>query len=239
MSGQSVASAAHLPRREGATFPLPAGATEQSSASKAGPPRGSFGAERKSPRGLSPCPTSPGVPDGRTAASPRAGDAGRRVSGAAAAGDGSRTGPVPCGTTCPCGPTDPPPTEGRIPWRAVIPLPGAGVPRVYTGAGGVGRQQLFMQLSKNRSVSYGFNGRGDFTVTAAFSADQGGGHRVSPRFLPNHRLHSASSWGHQGVVKSGPAPGGLPPLPTTGSTPGRAAPAALSGFRTVAGRESA
>jgi hypothetical protein len=39
---------------------------------------------------------------------------------------------------------------------------------MFTGAGGVGRQQSFLRLSKNRSVWYGFNGRGDFTASAAF-----------------------------------------------------------------------
>jgi hypothetical protein len=72
--------------------------------------------------GSRPALSRPGVPepeDSRIATS-----RGHRqgVSGAAAAGDGSRTSPVPCGTTCPCGPTDLPPTEGRTSWRAVNSL---------------------------------------------------------------------------------------------------------------------
>lgn len=149
------------------------------------------------------------------------------VSGAAAAGDGSRTDPVPCGTTCPCGPTDLPPTEGRISWRAVNSLARRWSAKMLHGCRrGSPPTIVVMRLSKNRSVCYGFNGRGDFTLVGGLIGRPG---RWSPgcaRFLPNHRLHPASSWGHQGVVRRDRHPGGCPhyqpPAQHRGGSSGRA-----------------
>jgi len=93
MSGRSAASATHLPCREGSTFPHPAGVAGQAG------PRGSFGAERKSPRGLSPCPDPPGVPNGRatTSQSPPGTPEREKRRGSGRVGC-ARTDPVPCGT---------------------------------------------------------------------------------------------------------------------------------------------
>lgn len=59
-------------------------------------------------------PKPPGVPVGRTAASPTSRGHRQGVSGAAAAECGPRTDPVPCGTGGLLRAADLPPTEGRI-----------------------------------------------------------------------------------------------------------------------------
>jgi hypothetical protein len=229
ISGQSAASAAHLPRQDGRSFQSYLGSS----------PRGSFGAERESPRGLSCCPTSPGVPDGRTAASPASRGLRQGVSGAAAAGDGSRTGPVPCGTTCPCGPTDLPPTEGRTSWRAVNSLTRRWSAKILHGCWRGRPPTILMRLSKNRSV---------IRLQRPWRLHRVGGligrpGRWSPGLYPVPtqppaplRKFLGSPGGCQERTKRpGPCGHYQPP----GSTPGEAAPAALSGFHTVAGRESA
>jgi hypothetical protein len=104
MSGRSAASAAHLPCREGCTFPHPAGAHHP----------GAPSVRSASHRGGSrPAQTAGGTgrQDSRVATS-----RGHRqgVSGAAAAECGPRTDPVPCGTGGLLRAADLPPTEGRI-----------------------------------------------------------------------------------------------------------------------------
>jgi len=96
---------------------------------------------------------------------------------------------------------------------------------------------VVMRLSKNRSVCYGFNGRGDFTASAALSADQGGGHRV----VPGSYRSTSSTLQVPGVTRGlsgGTDTRGVAPTTSHRLNTGEAAPAALSGFRTVAGRGS-
>jgi len=94
-------------------------------------PWGSFGAERKSPRGLSPCP----FPAGGT------GRAGYRFpipTGDAGEGEAARQRPSGMRSDRPCPLRDrrtltgrgPPPTAAGSPGGRSIPWPGAGVPRV-------------------------------------------------------------------------------------------------------------
>jgi hypothetical protein len=230
ISGQSAASAAHLPRREGCTVPHPAWEQAQ----------GLLRCGARVTAGAFALPNRPGVPepeDSRISNKPGTPAGGKRR------GSGrvwcARTDPVPCGTTCPYGPTDLPPTEGRTSWRAVNSLTRRWSAKSFTGAGGVGRQQLCMQLSKNRSVTARLQRPWRLHRVGGLIGRPG---RWSPgwsRFLPIHRLHPASSWGHQGVDRRDQTPGLLRALPATGSTPGRQLPAALSGFHAIADRGSA
>jgi len=80
---------------------------------------------------------------------------------------------------------------------------------------------VVMRLSKNRSVCYGFNGRGDFTLVGGLIGRPG---RWSPGLYPvptQPQAPPCKFLGSPGGCQEGPTPGGLPPLPATGSTPGR------------------
>jgi len=142
---------------------------------------------------------------------------GRRqgVSGAAAAGDGSRTDPVPCGTTCPYGPTDLPPTEGRISWRAVNSLTRRWSAKILHGCWRGRPPTTVMQLSKNRSVR---------RLQRPWRLHRIGGligrpGRWSPGLYPvptDPPAPPCKFLGSPGGCQEGPTPGGLPPLPHTG-----------------------
>lgn len=161
------------------------------------------------------------------------------VSGAAAAECGPRASPVPCGTTCPYGPPDPPPTEGGTSWRAVNSLTRRWSAKMLHGCWRGSPPTILMRLSKNRSVSYGFNGRGDFTASATFRPTREVVTGLVPGSYRSTGSLSASSWGHQGIVKRGPTPGQLPAPPATGLNTRGGSLGLGSGFHTVAGRGSA
>lgn len=100
-------------------------------------------------------------------------------------------------------------------------MPGAGVPRCYTGAGGVVRPQSLLCDCQ----------RTDPFVTASTAV------ATSPRRRPYRPTREVVTGlcpvptdppappckflGSPGGCQEGPTPGGLPPLPATGSTPGR------------------
>lgn len=202
-------------------------------------PRGSFGAERQSPRGFSPYPTTPGVPDGRTAASPTC--RGRRTGGKRRGSGRVWSSDRPC------------PLRDHVPLRAAGPstyggqdfLEGGKLPDQALECQDFHRCRrdspptILMGLSKNRSVR---------RLQRPWRLHRVGGligrpGRWSPGFRPgSYRTTgspSASSWGHQGVDLEGTKrPGPCGHYQPPGSAPGEAAPAALSGFHTVTGRES-
>jgi hypothetical protein len=187
ISAQSAASAACLPDRKGYTFPSPAWLIT----------RGSFGTERQSPRGLSPCPTAPGLPDGGLLPLNPTGVTGREAIGAAAVECFSNW-PWPLRDHNRYRLRDLPPTEGRTTWRARTPCAGAGMPRlawVQAGLpptivpdcqGAPGRAERCRYRSKRTSTVVG-----DFTASAALSADQGPSPDLPVQAI--HRLRSASS----------------------------------------------
>jgi len=146
MSGQSAASAAPLPCREGSTFPHPAGVASF---------RWSLGLLRCGAQVTAGAFALPFSRRGyRTGGlpfpNPHRGR--RRGRSGAAAAEWDALGQ----TLSLAGPEDPHGSRtatygGRISWRAVNSLTRRWSAKSFTGAGGVGRQQLGMQLSKNRS----------------------------------------------------------------------------------------
>lgn len=233
ISGQSAASAAHLPDRKGSTFPHSAGVA-------------SF---RRS-QGLLRCGAS--VTAGVFTLPYHAGGTGREDSRISPC-RGRRTGGKRRGSGRVWSSDRPCPLRDHVPLRAAGPstyggqdfLEGGKFPDQALECQDFHRCRrdspptILMRLSKNRSVR---------RLQRPWRLHRVGGligrpGRWSPGFRPgSYRTTgspSASSWGHQGVDLEGTKrPGPCGHYQPPGSAPGEAAPAALSGFHTVTGRES-
>lgn len=139
------------------------------------------------------------------------------VSGAAAAGDGSRTDPVPCGTTCPCGPLDLPPTEGRISWRAINSLTRRWNAKILHGCWRGRPPTILMRLSKNRSELRLQRPWATSPRRRPYRSTRGGGHRASDPVPTDPPSSTPQVPGvTRGLSKVDQTPGLLRALPTTG-----------------------